>query len=135
MVSKQRKLQSEIKQSQENDEEQTRSVTRGSQDKTNEKPTKCSETDQSTEKINKCEVIHIAIVCAGYNATRSVVTVIKSILFYRKNPLSFYFISDEIGQKILKNLFNTWSIPEIKVQYYLADLKLRSEVNWIPNKV
>ena len=135
VVSKQqRKLQQENKISEEqqnSNEEETKTSTQSSKKKQN---VKCIETDQSNEKINKCEIIHIAIVCAGYNATRSVVTVIKSILFYRKNPLNFHFISDEIGEKILRNLFETWSVPEIKVNYYLADSQLRSEVNWIPNK-
>lgn len=98
--------------------------------------TKCKhdKIDPDENSENKCETVHIAIVCAGYNTARSVVTVIKSILFYRKNPLNFYFITDENGQKILKKLFDTWSIPGIKINFYLADSKLRSEVNWIPNK-
>ena len=106
----------------------------GRQQENGQRSSKCSETDQSIEKLNKCEVIHVAIVCAGYNATRSVVTVIKSILFYRKNPLSFYFISDEVGRKVLRNLFDTWQVPAIKVNYYLVDERLRTEVHWIPNK-
>lgn len=136
MVSKQRKLQIENKLSQEqrSSNEDAAKVANNEQQRGSKKSTKCSETDQSMEKINKCEVIHIAIVCAGYNATRSVVTVIKSILFYRKNPLSFYFISDEVGQKVLRNLFDSWQVPAIKVNYYLANAKLRSEVNWVPNK-
>ncbi|XP_016120635.1 glycosyltransferase-like protein LARGE1, partial [Sinocyclocheilus grahami] len=32
--------------------------------------------------VNKCETIHIAIVCAGYNASRDVVTLVKSVLFH-----------------------------------------------------
>lgn len=62
--------------------------------------------------MDKCEVIEVGIVCAGYNSTRSVVTLIKSILFYRKNPLRFHFIVDVISKKILKTLFNTWKIPQ-----------------------
>lgn len=138
MVSKQRKLQiaNKLSQEQRNSNEDAKAPNNGEDQKptSSERATKCSETDQSIEKINKCEVIHIAIVCAGYNATRSVVTVIKSILFYRKNPLNFYFISDEVGQKVLRNLFDTWQVPAIKVNYHLADAKLRSEVNWVPNK-
>lgn len=29
------------------------------------------------------QTIHIAIVCAGYNASRDVVTLVKSVLFHR----------------------------------------------------
>ena len=57
------------------------------------------------------QVIHIAVVCAGHGASRQVVTLIKSILFHRRNPLHFHFISDSIGQEILSVLFQTWAIP------------------------
>ena len=83
--------------------------------------------------VPKCEVIEIVIVCAGYNSSRSVVTLIKSILFYRKNPLHFHFISDSIAQLILQTLFKTWSVPGIDVSFYLAD-NLQSDVSWVPNK-
>uniref|UniRef100_A0A673ZPX1 LARGE xylosyl- and glucuronyltransferase 1 n=1 Tax=Salmo trutta TaxID=8032 RepID=A0A673ZPX1_SALTR len=33
--------------------------------------------------VDKCETIHVAIVCAGYNASRDVVTLVKSVLFHR----------------------------------------------------
>lgn len=137
MVTKQRKLQIENNnKEQSNSGEDEPSRTSNAPEKNQNEPTKCPDTsgNPTGDAMSKCEVIHIAIVCAGYNATRSVVTVIKSILFYRKNPLNFYFISDEVGQKILRNLFSTWDIPEINVNYYLADMKLRQEVNWIPNK-
>lgn len=29
------------------------------------------------------QTIHVAIVCAGYNASRDVVTLVKSVLFHR----------------------------------------------------
>ena len=56
------------------------------------------------------QVIHVAIVCAGHNSTRDVVTLIKSVLFYRKNPLHFHFISDNMAKLILETLFNTWNL-------------------------
>lgn len=56
------------------------------------------------------QVIHIAVVCAGHSASRQVVTLIKSILFHRRNPLHFHFISDGIAEKILTVLFKTWEI-------------------------
>lgn len=83
--------------------------------------------------VPKCEVIEVAIVCAGYNSSRAVVTLIKSILFYRKNPLHFHFIVDSTGHLTLETLFRTWSIPEVEVSFYLAE-SLQSDVNWIPNK-
>ncbi|OPL20344.1 glycosyltransferase-like large2 protein, partial [Mytilus galloprovincialis] len=84
-------------------------------------------------EIPKCEVIHIAIVCAGHSATRSVVTLIKSVLFYRKNPLHFHFISDHIAQLILTQLFETWNVPEVNFSFYSTD-KVQEDVVWISNK-
>lgn len=84
-------------------------------------------------EIPKCEVIHVAIVCAGHSATRSVVTLIKSVLFYRKNPLHFHFISDPIAELILRHLFETWNVPEVSVSFYSTD-KIQEDVVWISNK-
>jgi glycosyltransferase-like protein LARGE len=62
--------------------------------------------------LPKCEVIHVAIVAAGHNASREVASqLIKSILFYRQNPLHFHFISDSAGRIILNHLFVTWKLP------------------------
>lgn len=79
-----------------------------------------------TDMVDKCEVIEVGIVCAGYNSTRSVVTLIKSILFYRKNPLRFHFVVDMISKKILKTLFDTWKIPQRK---FLS--KTKTGINYI----
>ncbi|XP_069759286.1 xylosyl- and glucuronyltransferase LARGE1 isoform X2 [Narcine bancroftii] len=83
--------------------------------------------------VEKCETIHIAIVCAGYNASRDVVTLVKSVLFHRRNPLHFHFITDAIAKQILGYLFETWMVPAVTVNFYDAD-ELKSEVSWIPNK-
>ncbi|XP_021933239.1 LARGE xylosyl- and glucuronyltransferase 1-like isoform X2 [Zootermopsis nevadensis] len=83
--------------------------------------------------VPKCEVVHVAIVCAGYNSSRSVVTLIKSILFYSKNPLHFHLIADSVAQVILQTLFYTWSVPQAEVSFYLAD-NVVPDVSWIPNK-
>ncbi|KAJ8249573.1 hypothetical protein COCON_G00227890 [Conger conger] len=77
--------------------------------------------------------IHVAIVCAGYNASRDVVTLVKSVLFHRRNPLHFHFITDSIAQHILASLFHTWMVPAVQVHFYDAH-ELKSEVSWIPNK-
>ncbi|XP_030845045.1 LARGE xylosyl- and glucuronyltransferase 1-like [Strongylocentrotus purpuratus] len=87
----------------------------------------------NADPIPKCERIHVSIVCAGHNASRDVIILIKSILFYRKNPLHFHFISDEMGQQILSTLFKTWDVPGVKVSFYLAE-NYKSHVEWIPNK-
>lgn len=97
-----------------------------------------SQRNKSTACVNdlflyRCEVIHIAVVCAGHGASRQVVTLIKSILFHRRNPLHFHFISDSIGQEILSVLFQTWAIPAVDTSFYSTD-SIKDKVSWIPNK-
>jgi len=62
-----------------------------------------------------------------------VVTLIKSILFYRRNPLQFHFISDRQARKILTHLTSTWKIPQVKFRFYNAE-DVVDDVSWIPNK-
>ncbi|OXB72955.1 UNVERIFIED_CONTAM: hypothetical protein H355_006495 [Colinus virginianus] len=65
--------------------------------------------------------IHVAIVCAGYNASRDVVTLVKSVLFHRRNPLHFHLIADAIAKQILATLFQTWMVPAVRIDFYDAD--------------
>lgn len=65
----------------------------------------------NSEHVKKCQEIHIAMVCAGYKSSRSVVTLLKSILFYRTHPLHFHIMVDDVAERILTTLFDTWSIP------------------------
>ena len=67
------------------------------------------------------QVIHVAIVCAGYNSTRDVITLIKSILFHRRNPLTLHLLSDTAAQNILQTMFDTWNVPALEVVFYPAD--------------
>ncbi|XP_034051891.1 LARGE xylosyl- and glucuronyltransferase 2 isoform X1 [Gymnodraco acuticeps] len=83
--------------------------------------------------VQKCELIHVACVCAGHNASRDVVTLVKSVLFHRRNPLHFHFITDTVAHQILSSLFQSWMVPSVQVSFYDAD-ELKSEVSWIPNK-
>ena len=53
----------------------------------------------------------MGIVCAGYNAARDLTTVIKSMLFYRKNVIHFHLIVDSISLPILNTLLETWDLP------------------------
>ncbi|XP_044870836.1 LARGE xylosyl- and glucuronyltransferase 2 isoform X2 [Mauremys mutica] len=73
------------------------------------------------QTVQKCELLHVAIVCAGHNASRDVVTLVKSILFHRKNPLHFHLITDSVAQQILQTLFQSWMVPSIHVSFYNAD--------------
>jgi glycosyltransferase-like protein LARGE len=84
--------------------------------------------------LPKCEVIHVAIVAAGHNASREVASqLIKSILFYRQNPLHFHFISDSAGRIILNHLFVTWKLPGVNHTIYSA-APVMERVSWVPNR-
>ncbi|KAK2579800.1 hypothetical protein KPH14_008682 [Odynerus spinipes] len=81
----------------------------------------------------KCDTVHIAMVCAGYNSTFTLVTVVKSVLFYRTKPLHFHLLVDEIAKRTLTTLFQTWDLPHVTVTYYPAE-RWVPKVSWIPNK-
>jgi len=82
---------------------------------------------------SSCETIHVCIVCSGYNATRTVVTLLKSILYYRRSPLVFHFISDHSARKVLNHLATTWNLSQVEFRFYKAETVI-GEVSWIPNK-
>ncbi|KAM5184160.1 xylosyl- and glucuronyltransferase LARGE2 isoform 2-T2 [Callospermophilus lateralis] len=81
----------------------------------------------------KCELLHVAIVCAGHNSSREVITLVKSLLFYRKNPLHLHLVTDAVARNILETLFRTWMVPALGVSFYHAD-QLKPQISWIPNK-
>lgn len=83
--------------------------------------------------LPKCEVVHLAIVCAGFNSTRTVVTLIKSILFYRHHPIHFHFITDSASKMVMETLFETWLLPQVQVSFYSSEDVVK-DVSWIPNK-
>nr|KAF6465674.1 LARGE xylosyl- and glucuronyltransferase 2 [Rousettus aegyptiacus] len=81
----------------------------------------------------KCELLHVAMVCAGHNTSRDVVTLVKSMLFFRKNPLHLHLVTDAVARNILETLFHTWMVPAVRVSFYDAE-ELKPQVSWIPNK-
>ncbi|KAM6158844.1 xylosyl- and glucuronyltransferase LARGE2 [Rhynchocyon petersi] len=82
--------------------------------------------------LPKCELLHVAIVCAGYNSSRDVITLMKSLLFYRKNPLHLHLVTDTVARNILETLFHTWMVPALWVSFYNAE-EFQAGVSWIPN--
>ena len=80
-----------------------------------------------------CEVVHLAIVCAGFQARHQVVTLIKSLLFYRKNPLHVHFLVNENTKLVLSHLLQTWDLPDFTVSFYVVEKELY-KISWIPNK-
>ncbi|XP_060032494.1 xylosyl- and glucuronyltransferase LARGE2 isoform X2 [Erinaceus europaeus] len=81
----------------------------------------------------KCELLHVAIVCAGHNSSRDVITLVKSLLFYRRNPLHLHLVTDSVARNILETLFQTWMVPAVHISFYDAE-ELKPQVSWIPNK-
>ncbi|XP_005415110.2 PREDICTED: glycosyltransferase-like protein LARGE1, partial [Chinchilla lanigera] len=81
----------------------------------------------------RCQLLHVAIVCAGLNSSREVVTLVKSMLFYRKNPLHLHLVTDAVARSILETLFRTWMVPALGVSFYDAD-QPKPQISWIPNK-
>ena len=88
---------------------------------------------EEEESLAPCEEIQVALVCAGAEASRTVITLIKSILFYRRNPVHLHFISDSEARNILGHLFDSWRIPQVKISLYRAE-DVVPDVSWIPNK-
>uniref|UniRef100_A0A8C9JTH1 LARGE xylosyl- and glucuronyltransferase 2 n=1 Tax=Panthera tigris altaica TaxID=74533 RepID=A0A8C9JTH1_PANTA len=79
------------------------------------------------------QLLHVAIVCAGHNSSRDLNTLVKSVLFYRKNPLHFHLVTDAVARNILEMLFHTWMVPAVGVSFYDLE-ELKPQVSWIPNK-
>nr|XP_022918705.1 LARGE xylosyl- and glucuronyltransferase 2-like [Onthophagus taurus] len=93
-----------------------------------------NQSDFEENQINpeKCTVIHIGIVCAGYQANLYFHTMLKSIYFYRSNPLHFHILVNKLSEKVLLNLFETWDVPQVSVTFYDIS-NLVEEVKWVPN--
>lgn len=37
---------------------------------------------------------------------------LKSIFFYRNNPLHFHIVVNRMSEKVLRTLFDTWALPQ-----------------------
>lgn len=65
-----------------------------------------------------CDVIHVGFVCSGYKSNLYLHTLLKSILFYRLNPIHFHLLVNKVSEKVLRTLFTTWNIPQSKCGAY-----------------
>lgn len=77
-----------------------------------------------------CEEVHIAIVCGGFNSTRNLYVLLKSILFYRTDAIHLHLFVDYVSQTILKELFSTWQVLNLNVNYYNIT-KYEDQISWI----
>lgn len=77
--------------------------------------------------------IHIAIVSGEFNSTRNLYVLIKSVLFYRTNPIYLHLFVDQIAKTILTELFDTWQVPDLQVNFYNIT-QYESQVSWISSR-
>lgn len=85
-------------------------------------------------EIENCQTIHLAFICGGHNSTRDLYTLLKSILFYRTNSkLKLHIFVNNVSSSILRELFKTWLVPDLEVNYYNMS-KYEHDVAWIPNQ-
>lgn len=106
--------------------------------------------DSHIERGNeKCEVIHVGLVCSGYKTVLFLHVMLKSIFFYRHNPIHFHIISNKVSENILRTLFDTWAVPLGKNSYknntklinyfilvnvtFYNITETISDVRWVPN--
>lgn len=73
--------------------------------------------DQNNYALDRCEVIHIGIVCTGEKNILQFFTMVKSLYFYRSNPLHFHIMANKFSEKTLSTLFETWDVPQGKLLY------------------
>ena len=81
---------------------------------------------------NECETVHVAMVATGSQTIQRLMVVVKSILFYRRNPIHFHFLTDPRGKQVLSTIFRTWQLPEVNTSLYAVSEAVE-HVKWIAN--
>lgn len=81
---------------------------------------------------DKCEVIHVGIVCAGFKSNLQLHTMLKSLFFHTDNDLHFHIIANKQSENVLQTLFNTWDVDKVNVSFYDIN-KYIDDVRWVPN--
>lgn len=73
-----------------------------------------------TEQVKSypCEVLHLGFVCSGSSAILHFHVLLKSLYFYRVNPIHFHIITNKPFQNILQTLFDSWNVPQGKYLEY-----------------
>ena len=77
-------------------------------------------------RSSNCEVVELAVVVKGYNASRDAALLIKSVLLYRNNPIRWHFVVDTIAKHILSTLLRTWHLHGVAYKFYDTDKSLKS---------
>ena len=76
------------------------------------------------------KTIHIGMVAVGMNATRAMVTVVKSILLFRSTPLHLHVIVDGSTQDTLSTIFDTWGVQCLTVTTHVLT-NHTAEIAWV----
>ncbi|XP_065578708.1 xylosyl- and glucuronyltransferase LARGE2s-like isoform X2 [Artemia franciscana] len=53
------------------------------------------------------------------------------MLFYRRQPLHFHFVSDSAAKVVIENLFQSWKVPKVQYTIYQSS-RLIPSVSWVP---
>lgn len=71
-------------------------------------------------------------ICAGYNTSTDVLSLFKSLLFYRTQPLHLHLVVDDTARLKLQLLLATFAVEALEVDLYPIEPHL-SAVEWVPN--
>ena len=77
---------------------------------------------RKTDTMAGCEVIHVAVVVRGLLSSNYAALLIKSILLFRQNPISFHFLVDPPAKHILSTLLRTWHLHGVEYTFWAEDL-------------
>ncbi|KAL1506283.1 hypothetical protein ABEB36_005675 [Hypothenemus hampei] len=88
--------------------------------------------NEEFEHRNFCEIIHIGIVCSGYNSNVHFHALLKSLFLTRSNPLHLHLLVSNESELVLNQLLKTWQIPRVNISYYNINKWLK-DVRWVPN--
>lgn len=88
--------------------------------------TKQSTTNNDSSNIlhDKCEVIHVGFVCSGHKSNLYLHILLKSLNFYRNNPIHYHIMVNKISEKVLKTLFETWNLPQSELIIHMSSIKI-----------
>ena len=76
------------------------------------------------------DVVHVAMMAAGPDAAKAVVTVVKSILIQRTRPIAVHLLVDHVSTAVLEEIFSTWQVSCLSVSFHLL-LDYTAEIAWV----
>ena len=88
-------------------------------------PTSLATSDRMhrTDTMAGCEVIHVAVVVRGLLSSNYAALLIKSILLFRQNPISFHFLVNLPAKHILSTLLRTWHLYGVEYTFWTESVK------------